>query len=595
MRRIMRIFHSQNLKIKLFMYFLLVSLVPILTLGYLSYFKQIRTIENISFNYTQNLINEVDINIFLTLNNFDNLSQVLLHDAMVKEVLLRRETFPVGSHEIASVESVLKSIRFTNDYLKSIFILSHASNNIFASGDVVGNYGVNYFTDDYRNHYKTYDFYLKTIQSHNKFLYWGIENVFGEHVVVLTRKIVDVELGILGVIVIHLSYAMLEDVYSRLQEMNDFTVLLITDTGEILYHRNRHMIGGTLDHEEVIDNVYVNSSGYFDVTFEGVKSFAVYNTFYYSDWKTIVLIPYASLFETPNELRFTTLLIAGASFGIILLVTGLLLQRIFKPLHRLIQLMRRGSEGNMEIRFDVIRMDEIGQLGRSFNKMMSNIEELIGKVEMESKLKVESQMKALESQINPHFLYNTLASIYWTVLGEGNVRAANMTRALSNYFKIGLNRGEEFVTVRQEVEHVKEYLDIQQMRFEDSLRFQIDVEERLADCLTIKFLLQPLVENAIEHGIRHRQDGVIQIGVFSDMHHIVFQVSDNGRGIEREHPPGIETLIAKGYGLKNMYHRLTLYYGGNFSMDYASIPGTETVFTLKIPRRDLNVYGVNHR
>ena len=164
--------------------------------------------------------------------------------------------------------------------------------------------------------------------------------------------------------------------------------------------------------------------------------------------------------------------------------------------------MEKGSKGDLNVRFKSYYNDEIGQLGNSFNTMMSNINNLIKKLEEEQLKKTQAEMRALMAQINPHFLYNTLASIYWALMGTGNEKVAKMVASLSNYYRLGLNKGKGFIKIDKEIEHVKEYLYIQKIRYGDKFDYSIEADSDVYKYKTINMIIQPLVENSLLHVLR---------------------------------------------------------------------------------------------
>ncbi len=256
------------------------------------------------------------------------------------------------------------------------------------------------------------------------------------------------------------------------------------------------------------------------------------------------------------------------------------------PIRKLIQLMRQGATGDMKVRFNVLYRDEIGDLGVSFNQMMGNIEKLMQMVEEEQQHKVKAQISALEAHINPHFLYNTLASMYWLAMAEGNHKVGQMAVALSNFFRLGLNKGKEFTTIEKEVEHVRSYLSIQKMRFGNKFEYHIQVDPEILQYQTIKLILQPLVENSLVHGIEGLPvPGLIKIFVFKAGERITFRVLDNGSGIANLAEDGLSKIMNSGYGLKNLKQRLNLYFENDYFLSCTSVPNQETVFEISIPVR----------
>lgn len=576
---------SLPLRVRLALSFGLVSLVPLLALGIFSYYQSANTIQSIVSKYTNDIINEININVFLNFKNIDDISKVLLNNTAIKEILAKDDHAAARDYfqDHLQVLAILKSIKFSNDYITSIYILPDKNRNIFAVGDVTGNYGLSFLTDEYKAKYKESTLYRETLSEFNNYKWWAPENILGHQVFILTRKIYDVDRGTQGVIVIHVSQNILSNIYNRLNNHKKASLYLVDGQGEILFHQDPGLNGKRLSSPEIRQIISRRESGSF-VTKKQPKMFAAYNTFLVTGWKLLVVTPYHALISEATKIRNVTLLIMMACLILVGVLSFFITGGILNPIYKLSRLMKKGATGDMKVRFHVRYGDEIGELGDSFNKMMSNIEELMQMVEKEEKQKVEAEIKALEAQINPHFLYNTLAAIYWTAMGEGNIKVGKMAAALSNFFRLGLNKGKEFTTIEKEIEHVKNYLSIQKVRFEEQFDYEIEVDPDVLSFQTIKLILQPLVENSLVHGIEKKNGtGFIKVAVFQIENRMVFQVTDNGLGVVNLEEKGIEEIIDNGYGLKNVRERLRLYFEDDFTINCSSIPEEKTSFEITIP------------
>jgi sensor histidine kinase YesM len=294
---------------------------------------------------------------------------------------------------------------------------------------------------------------------------------------------------------------------------------------------------------------------------------------------------------------FVLLIISGALLLYMIVMIIFISDRITKPLRLIHRAMRRIGQGKLQLKVPVLRDDEIGQVGTTLNKMSEEIERLIEKNRIVEKKRRIIQLRTMEYQINPHFLYNTLDSVNMLSRKYDDSRIGDIVTSLSRLFRLGLNQGKETVTVAQELEHVGYYLKIQQIRFAERLTWVYECEESLAACRIIKFILQPLVENSIVHGIRKKnQKGFIRITVRREEHHLCFQVEDNGVGmsparLERlrdslklEFTEDMErTSTDAGFGLWNVDQRIKLYYGSSYGLELDSSEGEGTVITIRLP------------
>ena len=222
--------------------------------------------------------------------------------------------------------------------------------------------------------------------------------------------------------------------------------------------------------------------------------------------------------------------------------------------------------------------DEVGVIGTEFQNMVMKELKLKEQISKEELLRKDSQLQLLQSQINPHFLYNTLDTLYWMALEEGAEQVADLTQALSEIFKISLSEGVEFISVGDEIRFIEDYLHIQNVRFENKFLVKILVDEEIMDMHIIKQILQPFVENAIYHGLEPKiGKGCITITGKTQEDHLIFTVEDDGVGL----PDGVDVM--QGYAVSNVYQRIRLHYGEKADIQFESGPGEGTTVKLILP------------
>jgi len=245
---------------------------------------------------------------------------------------------------------------------------------------------------------------------------------------------------------------------------------------------------------------------------------------------------------------------------------------------------------------ELIASGEVEALTRRFNRMMRKIGELMDRVIDEQNAQRKSELKALQNQINPHFLYNTLDSIMWLIENNKNIEAGEMVVALARLFRIGISNDSEVIPVRDEIEHVRNYLLIQSIRYADSFDYEFDIDDATLDIKTMKLILQPIVENCIYHGLKNKIDkGHIRISAHIKDDCLMLSVSDNGYGMRQEVINKIyqsfedgstsqeDGTITSSVGLKNIYQRVMIYYSGNAGMKIESILDEGTTITITEP------------
>ena len=262
-------------------------------------------------------------------------------------------------------------------------------------------------------------------------------------------------------------------------------------------------------------------------------------------------------------------------------------REMVQPLERLTENMNQIQLGFRKVTVSSGYQDEVGVLIRSFRRMMDEMNRLITEV-YEGKIRLQNtEMKALQAQINPHFLYNSLSIINWKALEAGQEDISRVTLALSTYYRTSLNRGETMTTVENELSNIRAYLKIQLIMHDDSFRVIEDVDTDTAGYRIPKLILQPLVENAIDHGldIVEREEKNLWLTVSQDEEYLRFEVRDNGAGMEQEKADELLTYHSKGYGLHNVYDRIRVLYGEEGSMKIVSSVKEGTCVQITMPKR----------
>ncbi|MDU5082848.1 MAG: sensor histidine kinase [Bacillota bacterium] len=311
---------------------------------------------------------------------------------------------------------------------------------------------------------------------------------------------------------------------------------------------------------------------------------------YTEDWILCTLIENSYIHTQTNNI--INLVVA---LGIILLSLAILLAiiisgTIVKPIHKLKNHMVEVSNGNLNSYYETKNNDEISILGKVFNQMLSDIRKLINQVYQVQAQKRNAELRVLQSQINPHFLYNTLDTIQWKALEYNAFDLADMINSLSIFFRISLSDGKEFITIADEIEHVHNYLKIQETRYKDKISYTIDLDELISQYLVPKMIIQPLIENSIYHGLKlKRKKGIININILSQDDYILIEVIDNGLGMNYEKLATIrknlyQSIESEHYGLYNINERLKLTFKDKYSINIDSKFEEGTKVSLKIPK-----------
>jgi two-component system sensor histidine kinase YesM len=328
-----------------------------------------------------------------------------------------------------------------------------------------------------------------------------------------------------------------------------------------------------------------------NITFQGHNFYLHAATISNTTWRVAIFINRDAVTQTVTSFAFYIFLIGAAMIILFLVIIVLVTNSVTRPIKQLQNEMAEIESLNYGASLHSFTKGprEVEELNDSFNSMMGRIHELTNSVVAEKEEQRKSELKALQNQINPHFLYNTLDSIIALIDKGENAKAEDMIVALSKFFRISISKGQNVIPLANEIEHARNYLLIQKMRFGDSFSYDIETEPGLEQYYVVKLILQPIIENSIGHGIKEDEQGHISIRAYSDGDLIKFEIKDNGYGMTQEK---VDELVAsfkddtvyKGVGLKNVYQRIRIYYGTRADVLIHSDEDVGTTVTIVIPK-----------
>jgi two-component system sensor histidine kinase YesM len=312
-----------------------------------------------------------------------------------------------------------------------------------------------------------------------------------------------------------------------------------------------------------------------------------------TSWVYFRLIPLALLMRSIRYIPNSTIAFSVGCLFIGFILSLILAQQILSPVKRLIETVRKREEGLVRIDYRPGGTDEISFLNDSFEAIMRQLASAIEETLSVQREKREAELRMLEYQINPHFLYNTLSTIVWLANAKRFEDVIQVTDALSEFLRISMSKGKEFIPVRDEMRHIERFIDIEKKRYPQKFSFMSFMEPEAASCYTVKLILQPLVENAIQHGIAMRRDnkGLILVKSMSEGDSVLFEVRDNGPESVQNIIPNIRSILEhergedgeRGIGLLNVHRRIRLHYGSAYGVDIKREEGM-TVVSLRIPK-----------
>jgi two-component system, sensor histidine kinase YesM len=420
-----------------------------------------------------------------------------------------------------------------------------------------------------------------------------VQNIFeGQHswVVSLSRQISFNRNGekITGVLLVDMNFSAIDQLCHRVRLGKRGYIYIIDSKGDIVYHPQQQLINVGLK-DENIEEVLRRVFGKYIDNFNGETRLITIDTVNYCRWRIVGVAYMDEVAVIKDNIRHYSLWIFAVGSLFLILISSFISAKISLPIKKLEKSMKLVEKGQFDINIDIKGEAEVAQLSRTFNLMVSRIKDLMHQIVVEQEAKRKSEINALQSQINPHFLYNTLDSIVWMAEHEKNQDVITMTTALAKLFRISISRGKNVITVKEEIEHVTNYLIIQKKRYKNKFQFIIEVEEEVLKCKTLKLVLQPIVENAIYHGIEYMVDeGLIKICASIESGKLLYIVSDNGLGMSREVLDNLliyetEMKQGSGVGVKNVHERIQLSYGREYGLEIESELEVGTIIKIWMP------------
>ena len=543
-----------------------------------------------STEYTKQLIEQVNSDIDAYISYMENISTIVVTNMDAREYL--SDTDLEEQRETILYNRMLSQFETILNMREDIYNIA-----IYGENDkVILNYGNQRINPNVN--VKTMKWYEKAIKADGRRVLSSshVQNlVYDDYkwVVTLSKAIRTKETGeILGALLVDLNYSSITRLCQKINIGNKGYVFIIDENGEVIYHPKQQLIYTGLRREKIAE-ILASKDDYFIAEVDDEEKLYTMSTSEKTGWTVVGVANINELFARKKEtqkiyLAWTLLLLLSA-----FVIAVLFSDKLTKPITELRNSMKEVEKGN----FDGIKLDdsgdsEIGMLHRSFNIMTDEIQNLMKDKIKNQKEKYKLELKALQSQINPHFLYNTLDSIVWMAEGGNNREVVIMTASLAKLLRQSISNEEEFVTIEQEVGYVKSYLTIQKMRYRDQLTFNIDVDPDIFSYQIIKLTLQPLVENAIYHGIKYRDTkGTITIKGHATETDILLQIIDNGIGMDEEMLLHIFDKRDKhgknnGVAIENVNRRIKLHYGEKYGLTYKSKVNEGTIVSILIPKEE---------
>ncbi|MEK3726154.1 sensor histidine kinase [Paenibacillus sp. FSL H8-0034] len=572
---------------KMFTAFGLAVLLAIIPIAYSSYYNSAKVIERNATSYISDRIQGANTNLQSMVEEVDNMAKAIVIRDLIHQSLLSQTEAPTLEwfKEKKAVEEFLSSMTAFKNYVQQITVIG--------KGDLV------YYTGNRRGNPE----FVKSlwedprIRENRRHLLFDPS---GNGRIMLVRPVLS-NGDLIGLCIVDFDPNLVKQVYD-IEPLSETVVSVTNESGTIIYDSRSERIRTQLQDQELISLLSGAVPGQWKsskLVMENRSYLVVQFQSAYTGWSTIAMVPLSVLLSEVNGIRNQTITMAVVVLIAVLLISIFLSKQMAKNIKRLHSAMKLVREGHINARPRIKNNDEIGQLSEMFVSMMDHVQELLHKVKSEERERREAEYRALQAQIKPHFLYNTLNTIKYLARIQHAANIEEISGSLIELMRFAIDPKREMIRVQEELEQVERYVRIQRYKFLDRITVNVKVEDEALDCLIPKLIVQPIVENAMNHGLATTdQEGTISIRVYCDgPEQLRLSVTDDGIGISADL---LERLCNRqghadhgqfgGIGLSNIRERLQLTYGEPYGLTVYSQIGVFTTVEITIPqvRREQN-------
>ena len=595
---VLKHFGDISLQKKLTVSYFLLIFFPLAVVGLFAYNISAFSIRNEVTRYISEVLQQVNDNIDNSIYELDRMAAILSVDDGVLRILDKPRERPQQDiyRDDAIIEQKINDLLNFRTNIEGLFLFSY-------NGEVYQYKGVNRsIRPDYTFTSTRWYVTMQSMGVNQLLIPTHIQDqvlTSGQRKTVFSyvREIKDMNTDkSLGNVLIDVNTDVIKKIWDKLNTKKSMELMIMDYNKTIIYHTREDMIS-TQFRSNYISKILKARNGSITAVIDNKPALVTFNTSQFTNWTVISIIPVSVLYSDITNISYVILLTVVLCLLLSFLIAVLISRSITKPIFKLRQLMKVAESGQFSINAPVRSKDEIGALSSSFNTMVAKINGLIQTVYETRILKKEAELNALQAQINPHFLYNTLQTIDIIAQKEGINVICMVCRSLSRMFRYSINRGKEFVPLSAELEHVKDYVNIQKVRFRDRFEVVYDIEEELMQCRVVKLILQPIVENALLHGIESKKGKCVitlSAKVLEEVAYI--SIEDTGVGMDEKQLGAIreslneeiihaelDGLVRKSIGMKNVNARLRLYFGEQYGIAIESALGKGTKITISIP------------
>jgi len=592
-----------SFRIKLLIIILTMVIIPVTLVVSVLYRRLVYEITSQISNVVANSLNFTSEYIESSLNSVRRISALLLSEESVETAAYSLST--MTDEEIIDTNMSIRKHFY--DYIQQIrisystfgfdsFYIYLPNQNLLFDSKTTYYEGVDPINVDFVGHNPGENVWFTT-RAVDYYTINGIENRYGyDRLLTFTDEIRDANKRTILFLATNVRVDFLSEYYNRVQRGIPGDFMIIDDRGNIIASSSSLGMPENGDNARLINNIKNSQrlSGNFEIKTGGENYFTVFSHSVNSGWNYVVLIPAVEIFgQIYNIQKFFVFLIIFITV-LIVPICFVITRTLYKPLEKLVQVMQNVKNGNLKTPITDVRRDEYQKVYEGFNLMLGELKQLIEDLSNEKSLTKQAEINLIQAQINPHFLYNTLDSIYSIAIIHKVDEISNMASALSKFFRVSLSGGKTDISLKGALEIVRSYLTIQNIRFSDKIQYDISIPEKYMGLIVPKLLLQPIVENSIYHGLEKKKGkGRLSISCSETEETLFIHIDDDGAGIPPEQLIVLERSILSGeddehFALKTLNKQIMLKYGKNHGISLNSQYGKGTRVTISLPHPGIN-------
>ncbi|MBP2657157.1 MAG: integral rane sensor signal transduction histidine kinase [Firmicutes bacterium] len=597
-----KIFRNFKIRNRLVLLFTVLSLLPLLVIVTLVYKNSSDAMKTKISTYSVEVMRQVSENIERELDKLQNDSVEIEFSDAVQNILLHCNQMSEWEIEDAKYkmrENHVKKFSFLHDVSDVlIYTMNRKKVNAYGNSGFSFNFKQDYLED-----------YLDQLYSKGGAILWTPVNIENEYHpvandellgkkngILLGRAVKSLEQGdIIGYLMIRANERQLSNIYKNIDIGQDADIFVLDKSGIVVSSRSSSVpVTSYYSDENLIKHIkdnYAAENYTFPYEFAGGEFLVSFAPVKGVEWFVVGIIPFSYLNSDSEKMVVDAIFIGIGCFIISILLAYVFSANLLAPIEKLQVAMNRAQQGDLSVSITDHYHDEIGEVTRNFNYMLSEIKNLMENAKNKENQKRLAELKALQAQINPHFLSNTLNTVKFLAKAQKAENIENITTSLIQLFHMTMGKGEDLITIGEEIEYIKNYINIQEYRYLNKFKINYDIEPKILECKIPRLLLQPVVENALIHGVGPMDgQGMIVIKGFCYDGAIKMIVTDNGVGIV---PGKLEALLnggtknshmrLNGLGIANVDERIKLYFGIQYGLSIESVPGLYTTVEIALP------------